>query len=47
MQAAIARALGAEYDLAQPLPERLAELLGQLERGSGAGRYRKIAAGRT
>ena len=47
MQAAIARALGAEYDLAQPLPERLAELLRQLERGSGADLYRKIAAGRT
>ena len=47
MQAAIARALGAEYDLAQPLPDRLADLLRQIERRSGAGQYRKMAAGRT
>jgi hypothetical protein len=47
VQTAIARALGAEYDLAQPLPDRLADLLGQLEQRSGAGRYRKMAAGRT
>jgi hypothetical protein len=31
VQAAIARVLGAEYDLAQPLPDRLARLLQQLE----------------
>ncbi len=47
MQAAIARALGAEYDLAEPLPDRLADLLRQLEQRNGAGGYRTMAAGRT
>jgi hypothetical protein len=47
VQAAIARALGAEYDLEQPLPERLADLLRQLDRRSGAGGYRELAAKRT
>jgi hypothetical protein len=47
MQAAIARALGAEYDLAEPLPDRLADLLRQLQQRSGDGGYRKMAVGRT
>ena len=47
MQAAIARALGAEYDLAEPLPDRLADLLRQLQQRSSDDGYRKMAAGRT
>jgi hypothetical protein len=37
VQAAIARALGAEYDLAQPLPDRLARLQRQFEENVGFG----------
>jgi Anti-sigma factor NepR len=35
IQAAIGRYLRAEYDLAQPIPDRLAHLLGQLEQPDG------------
>ena len=35
IQAAIGRYLLAEYDTAQPMPARLADLLGQLEQGDG------------
>ena len=46
VQVAIARALGAEYDLAEPLPNRLADLLRQLERRHGAGGHGDLAARR-
>ncbi len=35
VQAAIGRTLRAEYDLAQPVPERLAELLEEATQGTG------------
>jgi hypothetical protein len=40
LQSAIARALGAQYDTAEPLPDRLADLLRQLERRDGDRGYR-------
>ena len=46
MQAVIARALRAEYEPAEPLPDRLADLLRRLELRDDSG-FRKMAAART
>jgi hypothetical protein len=46
LQAAIARALRAEYEPAEPLPDRLADLLRRLELRDGDSGFRKMAAGR-
>ena len=43
LQSAIARALGAQYDVSEPLPDRLADLLRQLERRDGDHGYRGMA----
>ena len=44
VQAAIGRYLRAEYDLAQPIPDRLVDLLRQLEQRGGELRARPVLA---
>ncbi len=43
VQAAIGRCLSAEYDLAQPIPDRLVDLVRQLEQRNGESGYDGIA----
>jgi hypothetical protein len=45
VQAAIGRCLSSEYDLAQPMPKRLVDLLRQLEQRNGQSAYEGIDRG--